>query len=112
MIKSFLYGDDDDDWYDDMMTEIALSPIAGLPIVADLARFGVDKIESAVTGKSPEPWDALQVFGVDSLNKLMWKSVKKDKTSWDWAEILGSIVDVGTGAGLGTAVRTVKKIAD
>ena len=112
MIKSFLYGDDDDDWYDGMMTEIALSPIAGLPIVADLARFGVDKIESAVTGKSPEPWDALQVFGVDSLNRLMWKSVKKDKTSWDWAEILGAIVDVGTGAGLGTAVRTVKKIAD
>ena len=112
MIKAFLYGDDDDNWYDGMMTEITLSPIAGLPIIADLARFGVDKIESAVTGKSPEPWDALQVFGVDSLNRLMWKSVKKDKTSWDWAEILGGIVDVGTGAGLGTAVRTVKKIAD
>lgn len=112
MIKAFLYGDDDDNWYDGMMTEITLSPIAGLPIIADLARFGVDKIESAATGKSPEPWDALQVFGVDSLNRLMWKSVKKDKTSWDWAEILGSIVDVGTGAGLGTAVRTVKKIAD
>ena len=112
MIKSFLYGDDDDDWYDGMMTEIALSPIAGLPIIADLARFGVDKIESAATGKSPEPWDALQLFGVDSLNRLMWKSIKKDKTSWDWAEILGGIVDVGTGAGLGTAVRTVKKIAD
>lgn len=112
LVKSFLYGDDDDEWFDGMMTEMALSPIAGLPIIADLASFGLDKAESALTGKSPEPWDALQVFGVDTLNKLMWKLVKDDKTGWDWAEIAASVIDVGTGAGLGTAVRTVKKLSD
>lgn len=112
LVKSFLYGDDDDEWYDGMMTEMAVAPIAGLPIIADLASFGLDKAESALTGKSPEPWDALQVFGVDTLNRLMWKLMKDDKTGWDWAEILASVVDVGTGAGLGTAVRTVKKMAD
>lgn len=112
LVKSFLYGDDDDEWFDGMMTEMALSPIAGLPIIADLASFGLDKAESALTGKSPEPWDALQVFGVDTLNKLMWKLVKDDKTGWDWAEIVASVIDVGTGAGLGTAVRTVKKLSD
>ena len=99
LVKSFLYGDDDDEWFDGMMTEMALSPIAGLPIIADLASFGLDKAESALTGKSPEPWDALQVFGVDTLNKLMWKLVKDDKTGWDWAEIAASVIDVGTGAG-------------
>ncbi len=112
LVKSFLYGDDDDEWYDGMMTEMAVAPIAGLPIIADLASFGLDKAESALTGKSSEPWDALQVFGVDTLNRLMWKLMKDDKTGWDWAEILASVVDVGTGAGLGTAVRTVKKMAD
>lgn len=112
LVKSFLYGDDDDEWFDGMMTEMALSLIAGLPIIADLASFGLDKVESALTGKSPEPWDALQVFGVDTLNKLMWKLVKDDKTGWDWAEIAASVIDVGTGAGLGTAVRTVKKLSD
>ena len=112
LVKSFLYGDDDDEWFDGMMTEMALSPIAGLPIIADLASFGLDKAESALTGKSPEPWDALQVFGVDTLNKLMWKLVKDDKTGWDWAEIAASVIDVGTGACLGTAVRTVKKLSD
>lgn len=112
LVKSFLYGDDGDEWFDGMMTEMALSPIAGLPIIADLASFGLDKAESALTGKSPEPWDALQVFGVDTLNKLMWKLVKDDKTGWDWAEIAASVIDVGTGAGLGTAVRTVKKLSD
>lgn len=112
LVKSFLYGDDDDEWFDGMMTEMALSPIAGLPIIADLASFGLDKAESALTGKSPEPWDALQVFGVDTLNKLMWKLVKDDKTGWDWAEIAASVIDVGTGVGLGTAVRTVKKLSD
>lgn len=112
LVKSFLYGDDDDEWYDGMMTEMAVAPIAGLPIIADLASFGLDKAESALTGKSPEPWDALQVFGVDTLNRLMWKLMKDGKTGWDWAEILASVVDVGTGAGLGTAVRTVKKMAD
>lgn len=112
LVKSFLYGDDDDEWFDGIMTEMALSPIAGLPIIADLASFGLDKAESALTGKSPEPWDALQVFGVDTLNKLMWKLVKDDKTGWDWAEIAASVIDVGTGAGLGTAVRTVKKLSD
>lgn len=112
LVKSFLYGDDDDEWFDGMMTEMALSPIAGLPIIADLASFGLDKAESALTGKSPEPWDALQVFGVDTLNKLMWKLVKDDKTGWDWAEIAASVIDVGTGAGLGTAARTVKKLSD
>lgn len=112
LVKSFLYGDDDDEWFDGMMTEMALSPIAGLPIIADLASFGLDKAESALTGKSPEPWDALQVFGVDTLNKLMWKLIKDDKTGWDWAEIAASVIDVGTGAGLGTAVRTVKKLSD
>lgn len=112
LVKSFLYRDDDDEWFDGMMTEMALSPIAGLPIIADLASFGLDKAESALTGKSPEPWDALQVFGVDTLNKLMWKLVKDDKTGWDWAEIAASVIDVGTGAGLGTAVRTVKKLSD
>lgn len=96
LVKSFLYGDDDDEWFDGMMTEMALSPIAGLPIIADLASFGLDKAESALTGKSPEPWDALQVFGVDTLNKLMWKLVKDDKTGWDWAEIAASVIDVGT----------------
>ena len=42
----------------------------------------------------------------------MWKLVKDDKTGWDWAEIAASVIDVGTGAGLGTAVRTVKKLSD
>jgi hypothetical protein len=106
-----VFGDDEDkEWYDGMLTEMALTRVAGIPIVSDLARFGLDMAESKITGKDVDMYDAIGVYGIQQINRSLNKLRKKNPDVWDWANIGALIADMTTGGGFSTVTRYGEKI--
>jgi len=106
LIRSLLYGSDDENYFDDILMAIALSPFNALPIINDMVNYTARK----QTGQ--KSWKVFNVPLFEDLAMAVQALNKNDISIFDVMGAIGTLGELGTGAPVGTYTRIVKNVLD
>lgn len=104
-----LFHDDDKDKdlvsLSDVGLGAATSWLGGVPLISNVAQSAVQ----VATGEQPY---GISIGLIEDINKAFQKARKKEKTNWDYIDVITPFVEIGTGKPLGVIKRYTKKIVD
>lgn len=104
-----LFHDDDKDKdlvsLSDVGLGAATSWLGGVPLISNVAQSAVQ----VATGEQPY---GISIGLIEDINKAFQKARKKEKTNWDYVDVITPFVEIGTGKPLGVIKRYTKKIVD
>ena len=104
-----LFHDDDKDKdlvsLSDVGLGAATSWLGGVPLISNVAQSAVQ----VATGEQPY---GISIGLIEDINKAFQKARKKEKTNWDYIDVITPFVEIGTGKPLGVLKRYTKKIVD
>ena len=102
--KMLSWGDDDDDdnTIAQIVKQIVLNPIDGIPVFSDFIGAIVDRL-------SGEKNFGMKPVLISDIDKAFSKLNKKELDAWDAAEIITPIVEGMTAAPMGRVERLLKK---
>jgi len=99
-------GGDDDFWemaFHRVMTQLAINPFQAIPILDEMSEWGVREISGQENW-----WGVFSTPLLSELDTSFSKLGKEEKTAYDIADILGTIVELSTGTPVKMPVRIFK----
>lgn len=113
LMRQLLY-DDDDDYVDDVISNIAISPINAIPIVGDVGKFAVNTMIAEAQGDK-KPWKVFSspvMDDIESWVKVLEKNAGEDVDDisiFDFIDMLALPAELTVGAPVQTVTRPFKK---
>ena len=100
----FSQEDDDREWTDGIMSNLALQFLNPIPVVDKVADYAFKRL----SGQYAE----VQLMVVSDLKKSFDKMVKKGKNTYDYVEIFVPFIEGLTGGPVGRVVKNLKTLAE